>query len=227
MPATRDARVDAYIARSAPFARPILRRLRAAVHRACPAAVETIKWGFPNFEHRGPMCHMAAFKAHCAFGFHKPSLIAAPSGVLQRGKRDAMGHLGRIAKVGELPSAAALAALIRQAAALNEQGVKEPRIRARRAAIAPPRDFLAPLRASAGASATWKALPPSCRREYLEWIVEAKRSETRARRIATAIEWLGAGRRMNWRYESSTSTARRAVSSTGRARRAAAPARSR
>lgn len=227
MPAPRNARVDEYIARSAPFARPILRRLRATVHRACPEAVETIKWGFPHFEHRGPMCHMAAFKAHCAFGFHKPSLIVAPKGVLQRGRRDAMGHLGRIAKVGDLPSPTALAALIRQAALLNDQGVKEPRARAPRAAIAPPRDFLVPLRASAAASATWKALPPSCRREYLEWIVEAKRTETRARRIATAVEWLAAGRRMNWRYETATSAARAAVSSKGRARRAASPARSR
>lgn len=138
-----------------------------------------------------------------------------------------MGHLGRIAEGGDLPAAAALAALIRQAAALNEQGIKEPRVRTRRSAIAPPRDFLAPLRASARASATWKALPPSCRREYLEWIVEAKRAETRARRIATSIEWLGAGRRMNWRYESGESPARPAVSSTGRARPAARPARSR
>ncbi|MEW5796700.1 MAG: DUF1801 domain-containing protein [Candidatus Zixiibacteriota bacterium] len=120
----KDARIDAYIAKSAEFARPVLKYLRTVVHKACPEADETIKWGFPHFEFRGILCSMAAFKEHCTFGFWKGSLMTWNGKPLQPVGETAMGHLGRITKIADLPSEKTLIGLIKQAAKLNEDGVK-------------------------------------------------------------------------------------------------------
>ncbi len=73
--ASKDPRIDAYIAKSADFAQPILKHLRKVVHAGCPKVEETLKWSMPHFDYKGVMCGMAAFKAHCVFGFWKESLI--------------------------------------------------------------------------------------------------------------------------------------------------------
>ena len=197
---SRDPRVDTYIAKAAPFAKPILARIRAVVHKGCPDVQETMKWSFPHFDYKGMLCAMAAFKQHCTLGFWKASLLGA-SAVGSKPK-DAMGQLGRITSVDDLPSDKALAALVRQAAHLNDAGVKVVRApKAPKPMPKAPPAFLEALRASATAKATYGALSPSHRREYLEWIVEAKTDATRDKRIATAIEWLAAGKSRNWKYE--------------------------
>lgn len=197
--ATTDPRVDAYIEKAAPFARPILARLRALVHQGCPDVVETIKWSSPSFEYRGPLCMMAAFKAHCTFGFWKHTLVATTDQTMA-----AMGQFGRITSLDDLPGARTFVAYVRKAAALNEQGVKVPRpLKHPKKAIAMPEELTAAFatRKHARARATFETLSPSHRREYLEWIVEAKRPETRAKRIATTLEWLAEGKSRNWKYE--------------------------
>jgi hypothetical protein len=199
-----DPRIDAYIARAPVFARPVLRRLRALVRRACPGAAETIKWGFPHFEYQGILCSMAAFQRHCAFGFWKGRLLADASGALAS-SGDAMGHLGRITGLEDLPSDAVLIRLIRQAARLNEDGVSAPRA-PRKPAAAPlriPAPFREALRKNPAAAAAFRSLPPSHRKEYIAWIAEAKRPETKEKRIATSVQWLALGRSLNWRYERS------------------------
>ena len=182
---TKDPRVDAYIAKAQPFAKPILMHIRKTVHAACPGVEETMKWSFPHFDYKGMLCSMASFKAHCAFGFWKAALLK-DSGIPAK-SAEAMGQFGRITSLSELPPEKVLAALVRKAASLNEAGVKAPRRRpAPRAAIEPPPEFLAALKRNKKALATYEQFPPSHRREYLEWIVEAKTDETRQRRIATA-----------------------------------------
>jgi len=193
--------IDAYIERAAPFARPILRRLRAVVRRACPGVVECIKWGMPAFDFKGPLAGMAAFKQHCVFGFWKHTLLTDPTGVMQTTDRTAMGNFGCLRSVDDLPSAAALARMVKAAAKLNEEGVKVPRVLRAKAPIPVPTDFAKAMRAAPKAKATFDGFSPSHRREYLEWIVDAKRPETRLKRIATAIEWLSKGRSRNWKYE--------------------------
>lgn len=199
----RDSRVDAYIARAEPFARPVLRRLRALVHRGCPSAVETIKWGFPHFEHHGILCSMAAFRAHCTFGFWKEKLLNAPEGVFAA-RGAAMGSLGRITSLRDLPSDSVLLRLIRQAAALNGEGLRPSGAgRASRTAgtpVAPPW-FLAALRKRPAALRTFTGFSPSRRRDYVEWVTEARREETRRKRVPLAVEWLEEGKSRNWRYE--------------------------
>ena len=196
----RDPRVDAYIARQADFARPILEHVRAAVHEACPEVEETIKWGMPSFVHGGRiLAGMAAFKQHASFGYWKHALVMG-----EGAQRDGMGSYGKMATLKDVPSKRRLVADIRRAMQLNEAGVKT---RGPRKAAAPkpppeaPPDLLAALAKNRKARTTFEALAPSHRREYVEWITEARRDETRARRLAQTVEWLAEGKRRNWKYE--------------------------
>ena len=193
---SRDPRIDAYIAKAAPFARPILGHLRDLVHRAEPEIEETIKWGMPFFERAGIVCHMAAFKAHCAFGLWRGGPTA------KTGKEDdAMGQFGRISSQADLPQDAAIVKLVKAAVARNRSGEKVPaKPRTRRAALPVPAELRAALAKNRAAQATFEAFPPSHRREYLEWISEAKTAVTRDKRIATTVEWLAQGKSRMWKY---------------------------
>ena len=197
---TRDPRVTAYIANAAPFARPILTHLRAVVHEACPDAEETLKWSMPTFMHHGILCGFAAFKAHATFGFWKGALIVDASG---QPAKAAMGNFGRLTAVSDLPGRRVLLGYVRQATRLNEAGVTVRRsTKAPKSAVRMPADLRAAMAGVTKALAAWEAFSPSQRREYAEWITEAKRPETRQKRVATTVEWLKEGKRRNWKYES-------------------------
>lgn len=199
--ANRDPRIDAYIAKSAEFARPILTHLREVVHRACPGVEETMKWSSPSFEYAGGiLCGMAAFKQHASFGFWKHALVVGadspPVG---------MGSYGKMTSLQDLPADRTLVAHIRKAMKLNEEGVKTPTVRKTTTPKPPPEapaDLIAALKKNAKARATFNAFPSSQKREYVEWITGAKREETRQKRLGQAIEWLAEGKPRNWKYMS-------------------------
>src|SRR5438045_1842475 len=194
----KDPRVDAYIERAAPFARPILRHLRKVVHRGCPNVEETIKWSFPHFDYKGMMCGMAAFKQHCSFGFWKRELI------FDTGKAsgtEPMNWSRKIHSLADLPPDKELLSYIRKAAELNESGIKAAKKPVKKKpAPKVPTDLATALKKNKKAQATFDVLSPSGKREYVEWIVSAKREETRERRLKTAIEWLSQGKPHNWKY---------------------------
>lgn len=194
---TRDKRVDAYIAKSADFAKPILEYIREVVHEACPDVEETIKWGFPNYQYKGMLCSMAAFKEHCTFGFWKGSLVVDAA---DRRSDDAMGQLGRITKLSDLPPRKKLVAYVKKARELNDAGVKVVRKTKPKPALEPPADLLAALKKNKKAHASFEGFPPSHKREYVEWIIDAKTDETRQRRLAQAVEWIAEGKPRNWKY---------------------------
>ena len=199
---TRDPRVDAYIAKSADFARPILTHLREVVHATCPDVQETMKWSMPFFDYHGVMCNMAAFKQHATFGFWKGGLIPGLAPNSANGG-ESMGNLGRLTSVKDLPSRKVLAGYVKAAMRLNAEGIatkkakKAPKPEAR-----VPSDLAAALKKNRRAAVTFEDFPPGQRREYVDWIVDAKREETRARRVAQAVEWLAEGKKRNWKYES-------------------------
>lgn len=196
---TTDKRIDAYIAKSADFAKPVLTHLRKLVHQGCPEAEETIKWGMPFFDYKGALCNMAAFKAHCAFGFWKTKLIDDPKGILSR---DAMGSLGKITGLKDLPSDKVLISFIKAAKKLNEEGTKlPPKKKAPAKPLVIPDYVTKALSKNKKAAAAFEAFSPSHRKEYIEWITEAKTEETRNKRLATMIEWVGEGKSMRWKYE--------------------------
>lgn len=197
-----DARVDAYIAKSAPFAQPILEHLRKLVHIAAPAVTETIKWGFPFFDYKGPVCHMSAFKEHMAFGFWKASMLNDPKGLLQQAEASA-GSLGKITSLLDLPSDDILLDFIRQAVHINENDIKpaEKKAPKPKEAIDMPADFADLLAANPAAQAHYDKFSPSAKREYLEWIVDAKSDATRQKRLQTAIEQIEEGKTKNWKYQ--------------------------
>jgi len=194
----KDRRVDAYISKSAEFARPIMVQLREVIHEACPDVEETLKWGMPSFMHHGILCGFAAFKEHATFGFWKGSLILDKNGSRAD---EAMGQFGRLTSVKDLPPRKTLAKYVKEAARLNEAGIKAPRAtrKPKPAPKAPP-DLLAAMKKNAKARATYERFSPSMQREYVDWITEAKTEPTRQKRVATTVEWLAEGKQRNWKY---------------------------
>lgn len=193
-----DPRIDAYIERQAEFAKPILTHLRAVLHEACPDCEETLKWSSPSFVYKGKiLAGFAAFKAHAAFGFW------AGSQILETGARQesAMGQFGRLTSLDDLPPRATLIELAKKGVKLIDEGVKPVRDKHRKPPFTVPQDLRAGLDANPAAATTFDGFPPSCQREYVEWVTEAKRDETRAKRLAQTVEWLAEGKRRNWKYE--------------------------
>lgn len=195
---SRDPRVDAYISARAEFAHPILEHLRAVVHAACPQVEETIKWGIPFFVYKdAPLAHMAAFKAHASFSFWKRDAVLGASAAAE-----AIGQLGRIEKIADLPAGEQLASMVQIAMEISDRGVKRPRPNPRaRGAPELPADFASALAASPAAQTAYGQFSPSAQREYVEWVVEAKRPQTRATRIETAVGWIAEGKKRHWKYE--------------------------
>ncbi|MFZ5553314.1 MAG: YdeI/OmpD-associated family protein [Bacteroidota bacterium] len=200
----KDKRVDAYIAKAAPFAQPILKHLRELVHKGCPEVEETIKWGMPSFEYKGPYCGMASFKQHAVFGFWKSKLLEDPKNYLGENKANggaAMGNLGCLATLKDLPPDKAMLNFIRQAKKLNDEGVKVPKKpAAKKADVVAPAYFITALKKNQKALATYNKFSPSNKREYVEWVTEAKTEETRQRRLETAVAWMAEGKIRNWKY---------------------------
>ena len=176
---SRDPRVDAYIARTAPFAQPILNHIRDAVHAGCPDVVETIKWGVPAFEYKGPFCGMAAFKKHTMFGFWKHKLMVD---LLPKGDHSAFGKFGRLTSLDDLPSRSEIIRFVKAAKKLNDEGVKAPRVvRDKKPPVRVPPSFKAALKKVPKAATAFDAMPPSHKREY--------------------VEWIGQGKSRNWKYQ--------------------------
>lgn len=199
----RDPRIDAYIARQADFARPILERLRTIVHEACPSVEETLKWGAPSFVYAGGiLAGMAAFKQHASFGFWKHALVMGSDVPREGVPREGMGSFGRMTSLSDLPPKKEMIALIRKAMALNELGVKTTG--ARKAAPRPPpqvpADLAAALAKRPEARTAFDGFSPSQQREYIEWLTGAKRDDTRQKRLLQAVEWLAEGKPRNWKY---------------------------
>lgn len=193
----RDPRVDAYIARAAPFAQPILAHVRALMHRASPEIAEAIKWSKPFFDYKGaPLANMAAFKAHAAFGFWRRE-GAGPDAE----KADAMGQFGKLTRVEDLPPEPELIAMIQAAMALIDRGVKTHQApRTPRPEVGMPEDLRAALDAVPAAAAAYAGFPAGAQREYLEWVVEARAPATRAKRIAQTVVQCAEGKRRYWKY---------------------------
>lgn len=197
-------KTDLYISRAEDFARPVLEYLRKIIHEACPEVEETIKWGFPNFDyHGGILCSMASFKHHCAFGFWKASIMKDPDGILHTEQKEAMGHLGQIRNLKDLPSEKILKKYIKEAMRLNEEGIGLP-ARTKTGAkkeLVIPSYFTKELAKNKAAKKVFEAGSYSFRKEYIEWITGAKTEETRLKRLNTAIEWMAEGKGRNWKYE--------------------------
>ncbi|HEX2833443.1 MAG TPA: YdeI/OmpD-associated family protein [Thermoanaerobaculia bacterium] len=195
----RSPEVDQYIESAAPFAKPILERLRTAFHKAHPDVFETIKWRVPHFEYKGILGGMAAFKAYVTWGFWKPDLMNDPNGILQASSR-AMGGM-KVTDASQLPSETILIAYVREAIRLNEEGITRERPkRAPSPEPAMPAELTAALKKTPAAKQTFDAFSPSHRREYIEWIAEAKQTATKEKRVAQTIEWLVEGKPRNWKY---------------------------
>ena len=197
----KDKRVDAYIAKSAPFAQPILNHLRELVHKACPDVEETIKWSFAFFDYKGPLCSMAAFKEHCAFGFWKAALLKDAE-KMKDNQQNAMGHAGKIKSLADLPPDKVIIGWIKEAVKINDEGIKLPlRKKTDLKELVIPEYFTKAISKNKKALVAFEKFSPSHKKEYVQWVTEAKAEETRNRRIDKAIEMIAEGKGRNWKYE--------------------------
>ncbi|MGZ3901385.1 MAG: YdeI/OmpD-associated family protein [Bacteroidia bacterium] len=202
--ATKDKRIDAYIAKSADFAKPILKHFRDLVHKGCPEVEETMKWSFPHFDYKGSMmCSMASFKNHCAISFWKASLMSDSKALIQKAKsEEAMGHLGRITSLMDLPKDATLVKYIKEAKKLNDEGIKlaqKPKSVIKEVGV--PDYFMNAVKKNKKALKTFEGFSNSKKKEYVMWVTEAKTEETRMSRLKTSVEWISEGKARNWKYE--------------------------
>ena len=200
----KDKRIDAYIAKSQDFAKPVMEHIRKLIHKTCPEVTETIKWGMPSFDYKGPFIGFAAFKKHAAVGFWKAALMKDHKILTGKDTKGAMGNLGRIESIEDLPKDTVLLKWIKEAMKLNDSGVKlnrkeKPKHERKEYSMHP--NFEKALNKNKPAKKTFEAFPPSHKREYLEWIGEAKTDDTRNRRIETAVEWITEGKSRNWKYQ--------------------------
>lgn len=199
-----DERITAYIEKSADFAQPILIHLRETIHTFCPDTEEGWKWSFPHFMYRGKiLCSMASFKNHCSFGFWLHSEMSDQYGLFKRMEEGGMGSLGKITSLSDLPGKDQLGAYILEAMSLIEQGVKPRELnpKAERPKLEVPEDLLALLKSDSKAKAVFDAFSPSHQKEYILWITEAKRAETRQRRLEQTLENLREGKSKEWKYQ--------------------------
>ncbi len=198
---TRDPGVDAYIQKSADFARPILTQIREIVHGACPEAEETLKWGFPHFTYKGILCSMASFKEHCALNFWKGDQVLGPG----TGSTGAMGQFGRLTSVRDLPPKRVLTDLVKRAMALNDEGTPGPISQRARSKGEPeaPEDLRAALMKNKKARATFDGFPPRAAAgiHQMDHRSQAPRDSCQApgdyRGMAVG------GEKRNWKYEKS------------------------
>jgi uncharacterized protein YdeI (YjbR/CyaY-like superfamily) len=210
----RDPRVDAYIAKAADFAKPVLSHFRELVHAGCPDVEETIKWQFPHFMHHGILCSVAAFKAHCGVVFWKGALLFPDR------EKTGMGHFGRITAVSDLPEDRTLLGYVKEAARLNEAGIQRERTPARpKRKVVVPAYFQAALKGNPKARAAFAGFSPSHQREYVEWVVEAKREETRQKRLETALGQMTEGKSRHWKHETKCVTRDICASASARRRK--------
>jgi uncharacterized protein YdeI (YjbR/CyaY-like superfamily) len=195
--------IDAYIRNAAPFAQPVLSHFRKLVHETCPDAEEKMKWSFPHFDYMGgPMCSMASFKQHCSVGFWKASLMSGNEKLIENARSEsAMGHLGKITSVKELPKDAVIVKYIKEAMRLNEFGIKVSTKKAGpKEELEIPDYFIKAVKRNKVALKTFEGFTYSKKKEYLEWVTEAKTEETRTKRLETAVEWMSEGKARHWKY---------------------------
>jgi uncharacterized protein YdeI (YjbR/CyaY-like superfamily) len=201
--AIKDKRIDGYIEKAQPFAQPIMKKLRELIHKACPEVTETIKWGMPSFEYKGPMFGFAAFKQHCVGGFWKSKLLKDPKGYLgERSNQggEAMGNLGRMTSMKDLPPDKAILEFIKQHMKLNDAGIKIAKKPVVKKELIIPKELISALNKNKKAKETFEKFSPSNKREYADWITEAKTDETRSKRLETAVTWMSEGKPRLWKY---------------------------
>jgi uncharacterized protein YdeI (YjbR/CyaY-like superfamily) len=197
----KDQRVDAYIVKAAPFAQPVLSHFRELMHKACPEIKENIKWGMPAFELNGIVTTIASFKNHLGIAFHKSALMPDPHKIFHSSE-DAIGHLGKITSLADLPEDNVLISYIQEAAKLDKEGKKVTKKPAKpKAEVQMPDYFAAALEKNPAAKQHFESFSPSAKREYIEWLIDAKSEATRNSRLERAMEWIAEGKPRLWKYQ--------------------------
>ncbi|MCA6066935.1 YdeI/OmpD-associated family protein [Chryseobacterium sp. RG1] len=196
-----NAKVDEYIEKSQDFAQPILKHIREIVHEICPDTEETIKWKFPTFMYKGKiLCSMVSFKQYCSLGFWLHDEMKTLKNIETDVEKTNMFSLGKITKIGDLPSKPLLKEMILEAMELTDKGVTLKKASPSKTETEVPDYFQNALQQNKKASEIFIKGSPSFRKEYINWLTEAKTEATRNKRMEQAIEWISEGKARNWKY---------------------------
>ena len=198
----KNPHIDLYIEKAAPFAQTVLRHLRQLVHKTCPEVVENVKWGMPSFEYKGLWCGFASFKEHCTFGFWKAGIMKDSQVLLGKASKAAMGNLGRITSMKDLPSDKIIIGWLKESMKLNDEGIKVPKdvTKHEKKVIITPKWFIEAVKKNKKAWTTFDNASQSFKKEYVQWVTEAKTDETKDKRLKQSIEWMVEGKHRNWKY---------------------------
>jgi uncharacterized protein YdeI (YjbR/CyaY-like superfamily) len=195
--------IDEYINKSEEFARPILLHLRKIIHLACPDVEETIKWSFPNFEYKGQiLCSMASFKKHCSFGFWLGAEMEDPENILNKVGNTNMGNFGKIINHNSLPDDNIIIKYIHEAMKLSESGTKKKTSKIKdKKSLEIPVYIIEFIEKYPKAKVVFNNFSNSCKKEYVQWIEEAKQVSTKLKRLEKAVSMMEEGKEFNWQYK--------------------------
>ncbi|SEW41674.1 Uncharacterized conserved protein YdeI, YjbR/CyaY-like superfamily, DUF1801 family [Chryseobacterium wanjuense] len=197
-----DTKVDEYIEKSPDFAKPILQYLRETIHEVCPDAEEAIKWKFPTFMYKGKiLCSITSFKQYCSMGFWLHGEMKTIKELETNAEKSSMFSLGKITKMEDLPAKPLLKKAILEAMELTDMGVTMKKAVPSKTETPIPDYFKEVLQHNKKAWEVFEKGSPSFRKEYINWITEAKTEATRNKRMEQAIEWISEGKGRNWKYE--------------------------
>ena len=199
-----DPKIDVYIEKAPAYAQPIIRHLRQLIHRAAPQVTEVMKWGHPHFDYKGPFMGIGAFKEHMGLNFWKSTLMDDPAGLFATAEKGSAGSIGKIRSLADLPADDVLLSYIHNAVELNEKGIKlaPPKKKPiEKAELEVPADLIEAFKTNTNAMQQFEKFSPSAKKEYLQWLAEAKSADTRAKRLETMIEWVSEGKTRNWKYK--------------------------
>lgn len=190
-------KISQYIESADVKKKEILQRLRDFLNRDDFGLTEDWKWHAPNFNSNGMVCWLAFFKSHVGLNFFKGSLIEDLHGLYDNASMDKGNRIIKYKTINEI-NENLLEYYIYEAIKHNKEGAK---ITSKKVEIEVPKDLAKALEKDIMAKDFFTNLAPGYKRDYIDWIISAKQEKTRLKRLETTLEWLGQGKKKNWRYK--------------------------
>jgi hypothetical protein len=191
-------RINLYIAELPDWQRKHLVRVRQLIHSTEERIEEAWRGNAPHFDHQGSLIGMHAFKSCVSIWFHKGASLKDGHGLFKLTEKDAEREVRKY-KIheGESINEKAFLDLLKQALKVNAAQAGGAETKPTSRALVVPSDMEQVLRKDEQAWAQWEGLAASHKREYVEWITDAKQDETRKRRLAKALEMIRDGQAKN------------------------------
>lgn len=189
--------ITAYIEKATPEFKEVMIALRSVLNNPNFDIKEDWKWGAPNFNNEGMICWLAHFRNHVGMNFFKGTLIKDKYNLFTHYREEKGNRQLKFSDINQIIPEQ-IEYYIEEAIKLNQENIKVVK---KEIDTSLPLDLETELNNNPKAKMFFESLAPSYKRDYIEWIEEAKREATRTKRLATTMEWLSEGKKKNWKYE--------------------------